>query len=384
MYKPVLITGASSGIGEAAAVHLAHEGFRVFAAARDPKKLDGLSGLGEGRITPVKMDVADEASISDAFAEIAAAGAALYGLVNNAGISVTGPVEQVALEDWRRQYETNVFGVANVIRAALPQMREAGAGRIVMIGSVAGRIASPFMGAYASSKHAVEGLSDSLRRELRQAEAERGRTEWVTDECQRLVDKALADPDPDTAWWRIKEARRLKGRAAAVAQEVAKWREAQARADDRPVRTVLPDLALASIAQRPPKDERALGKIRGLRERGLAKSHRAGLLQAVADGLALDLDAVRTKTTVAVPSEYRPAVPLLMSWVSQRARQLDLDPAVLATRNDLEDFLRGDEDGRLATGWRRTALADDLDALLSGRGSLAFEPGTGLVMRLGD
>ena len=214
--------------------------------------------------------------------------------------------------------------------------------------------------------------------------AERGRTEWVTDECQRLVDKALADPDPDTAWWRIKEARRLKGRAAAVAQEVAKWREAQARADDRPVRTVLPDLALASIAQRPPKDERALGKIRGLRERGLAKSHRAGLLQAVADGLALDLDAVRTKTTVAVPSEYRPAVPLLMSWVSQRARQLDLDPAVLATRNDLEDFLRGDEDGRLATGWRRTALADDLDALLSGRGSLAFEPGTGLVMRLGD
>lgn len=167
MHKPVLITGAASGIGEATAVHLAHKGFKVFASALTKEELNAVSGLGEGRITPLALDVTDEASIAAALEEIKAAGATLYGLVNNAGISITGPIEEVPLEDWRRQFETNVFGVANVIRAVLPQMREAGAGRIVTIGSVAGRIASPFMGVYASSKHAVEGLSDALRRELR-------------------------------------------------------------------------------------------------------------------------------------------------------------------------------------------------------------------------
>ena len=166
MHQPVLITGASSGIGEACAVHLAHKGFRVFAAARRLDKLKGVSSLAGGRITPVEMDVADEASVAYAVKTIAEEGAMLYGLVNNAGVSVMGPVEEVPLAEWRRQYETNVFGLTTVTRAVLPQMRAAGAGRIVNIGSVAGRIAAPFQGAYASSKHAVEGLSDALRREL--------------------------------------------------------------------------------------------------------------------------------------------------------------------------------------------------------------------------
>lgn len=166
MYQSVLVTGASSGIGEATAVHLAHKGFRIFAAARNYDKLKTLSGLGGGRITPLVIDVADEASIADALAEISASGGALYGLVNNAGVGVMGPVEEVPPADWRRQYETNVFGLINVTRAVLPQMRAAGRGRIINIGSLAGRIAAPFQGVYASSKHAVEGLSDALRREL--------------------------------------------------------------------------------------------------------------------------------------------------------------------------------------------------------------------------
>ena len=166
MHQSVLITGASSGIGEATAVHLARRGFRVFAAARRVKKLHDLTGLAEGRITPVAMDVTDEASVARGVETIAETGARLYGLVNNAGVSVMGPLERLPLEAWRRQYETNVFGLMTVTRAVLPQMREAGAGRIVNIGSVAGRIAPPFQGVYASSKHAVEGLSDSLRREL--------------------------------------------------------------------------------------------------------------------------------------------------------------------------------------------------------------------------
>lgn len=167
MLKPVLVTGASSGIGEASAVHLARKGFRVYAGARRIQKLAPLEGLGEGRITALALDVTDEASIAAALQRIAEDGKPLYGLVNNAGISVTGPLEEVPLSEWRRQFETNVFGLMNVTRAMLPQMREAREGRIVNIGSMTGRIVSPFMAVYGASKHAVEGLTDGLRRELR-------------------------------------------------------------------------------------------------------------------------------------------------------------------------------------------------------------------------
>ena len=166
MHQSVLSTGASSGIGEECAVYLAHKGFRVFAAARRIDKLNGLTAVGAGKITPVQMDVTDAASIDAALARIKDEGVTLYGLVNNAGAALMGPVERLALDDWRALFETNVFGLVAVTQAVLPQMRAAGRGRIVNIGSLTGRIASPFQGAYAASKHAVEGLSDSLRREL--------------------------------------------------------------------------------------------------------------------------------------------------------------------------------------------------------------------------
>ena len=220
-------------------------------------------------------------------------------------------------------------------------------------------------------------LHDRLRADLE----ERGRLAWVRSECEALVRRALADPDPDTAWWRVKEARRLRGRAAAVAQEVARWRETHAAETDRPLRTVLPDLALAGIAQRPPRTIDALTSVRGLRDRGIPKALRGELLDAIERGRELDLDHVRVPESSPVPAELRAALPLLMSWVSQRARELHLDPAVLATRGDLEAFLRGDEDNRLATGWRAEALASDIEALLAGRASLSFAKGVGLVLR---
>ena len=166
MHQSVLVTGASSGIGEATAVHLAHKGFRVFAAARRLEKLQELTAVGHGRISALEMDVTDEASISAAIQKIADEGLTLFGVVNNAGVSVMGPIETTPLSEWRRQYETNVFGVVNVVRAVAPQMRAAGRGRIVNIGSVAGRVAPPFQGVYASSKHAVEGLTDAMRIEM--------------------------------------------------------------------------------------------------------------------------------------------------------------------------------------------------------------------------
>lgn len=220
-------------------------------------------------------------------------------------------------------------------------------------------------------------LHDILRQDLER----RGRLAWVRSECAALVERALTDSDPDTAWWRVKEARRLRGRAAAVAQEVARWREQHAAASDRPLRTVLPDLALAGIAQRPPRTIDALTSVRGLRDRGLPRAVRDDLMAAIQRGLELDLDEVRIPESTPVPGELRGAVPLLMSWVAQRARELDLDPAVLATRGDLEQFLAGDPSSRLSRGWRAEALAADVEALLDGRASLSFDRGKGLVLR---
>ncbi|MEM6414094.1 MAG: SDR family oxidoreductase [Pseudomonadota bacterium] len=166
MLKPVLVTGASSGIGEATAIHLSRKGFNVFAGARRFETLKALEGLGQGGITAVKLDVTDPNSIRQAINDINEKAGPLYGLVNNAGIAVPGPVEDVDIDGWRRQFETNVFSVVAMSQAVIPQMRAAGAGRIINIGSVAGRVAAPFMGVYASSKHALEGVSDAMRREL--------------------------------------------------------------------------------------------------------------------------------------------------------------------------------------------------------------------------
>jgi len=223
-------------------------------------------------------------------------------------------------------------------------------------------------------------LHDRLRADL---EA-RGRLGWVRSECDALVARSLEPNDPTTAWWRVKEARRLRGTAAAVAQELAAWRERHAAETDRPLRSVLPDLALAGIAQRPPSTVEDLVKIRGLRDRGIPKGVRDDVLAAVERGRALPADQVAYPEAKPVPAELRAAVPLLMSWVAQRARELDLDPAVLATRGDLEAFLRGDDDGRLAAGWRAEALAQDVADLLEGRAGLSFAKGEGLVLRAVD
>jgi len=159
----VVITGASTGIGRATALRLARGGFDVLAGVR--REEDGAALRGEdGRIEPVLVDVTDAAQVA-ALAE-RVAGAPLAGLVNNAGIAVAGPLEGIPLDDVRRQYEVNVFGLLAVTQALLEPIR-AGHGRIVNIGSIGGRINTPFVGPYSSSKAAVRSLSAALRRELR-------------------------------------------------------------------------------------------------------------------------------------------------------------------------------------------------------------------------
>jgi NAD(P)-dependent dehydrogenase (short-subunit alcohol dehydrogenase family) len=159
----VVITGASTGIGRASALRLARAGFDVLAGVR--REEDGAALRAEdGRIEPVLVDVTDGGQVAALAQRVG--GAPLAGLVNNAGIAVAGPLEGVPLDEIRRQYEVNVFGLLAVTQALLEPIRT-GRGRIVNVGSIGGRINTPFVGPYSSSKAAVRSLSASLRRELR-------------------------------------------------------------------------------------------------------------------------------------------------------------------------------------------------------------------------
>jgi NAD(P)-dependent dehydrogenase (short-subunit alcohol dehydrogenase family) len=163
----VVVTGASTGIGNACALHLDRIGFRVFAGVRRDEDAERLRSQGSDRLTPVKLDVTDAESIRAAADQVTAALGAepLSGLVNNAGIAVSGPVEYLPIEEVRKQLEVNFIGQVAVTQAFLPLLRRSH-GRVVNIGSVGGEVAVPFLSPYAASKHALEGFSDSLRREV--------------------------------------------------------------------------------------------------------------------------------------------------------------------------------------------------------------------------
>lgn len=162
----VLVSGASSGIGRACALRLEATGFTVFAGVRGPDAAARLSEETGERVTPVQLDITEPDSIREAAAAVAAASAGrLAGVVNNAGRVVSGPLECVSIDSVRAQLEVNTVGHLAVTQAFAPLLR-AGTGRVVNVGSVAGRFGQPFLGPYVASKHALEGLTDCLRREL--------------------------------------------------------------------------------------------------------------------------------------------------------------------------------------------------------------------------
>ena len=161
--KSILITGASSGIGRAAAEYLSSQGFHVYAGARGGGSLAQLGTI--PNVTPVKLDVTSPDDIAGVQETIQEKGTGLFGLVNNAGITRVGPLMDLDTQDLREQYEVNFFGVHEVTRAFFPLLLQA-RGRVVMISSDSGFFATPFVGPYCSSKFALEGYSDSLRREI--------------------------------------------------------------------------------------------------------------------------------------------------------------------------------------------------------------------------
>lgn len=164
--KNLLVTGASTGIGEACALHFDRLGWKVYAGVRKEADGDSLRGQGSANLTPVMIDVTDQAHIDAVAKLLAEAGGGLDGLVNNAGIGRGGPLEYLDLDEWRNQLEVNVIGQVAVTKAMLPAIRAA-TGRIVFIGSIGGRLGSPLMGPYNASKFAIEGIGHALRQELK-------------------------------------------------------------------------------------------------------------------------------------------------------------------------------------------------------------------------
>jgi NAD(P)-dependent dehydrogenase (short-subunit alcohol dehydrogenase family) len=171
--QSVVITGASTGIGWATAKLLLDRGFRVFGSVRKQADADRLKGEFGPNFTPLLFDVTDEAAVLAAAREVRAAlnGETLFGLVNNAGVAVAGPVLELAADEFRRQMDVNVIGPIIATQAFGPLLGsdpslKGKPGRIVMMSSVAGKNGNPLMSAYSASKFAIEGLSESLRREM--------------------------------------------------------------------------------------------------------------------------------------------------------------------------------------------------------------------------
>ncbi|MBW3555645.1 MAG: ribonuclease D [Actinobacteria bacterium] len=216
-----------------------------------------------------------------------------------------------------------------------------------------------------------------LHAELTRRLEDCGRLDWAAQECEVLRQRGHLPQDPDTAWWRIKDSRSLRGPARGVAQEVAAWRERRAAVLDRPPRLVLPDLALLGIAHRMPDSPAGLRDIRGLDGRYLRSDAAEELLAAVARGRRLARKELRLPVSDELERNLRPAVTLVSAWVSQLAQELRIDPVLLATRADLLALLRGDRAARLGTGWRATLVGDRIRQLVDGRAALAFRPGRG-------
>ena len=226
--------------------------------------------------------------------------------------------------------------------------------------------------AAADVAHLLE-VAASLRAKL----VERGRLTWAEDECEQLRQRWPLRRDPDESWWRIKEARQLRGRAARVAQTLAAWRERYAVETDQPPRFVLPDLALIGIAQRPPRSDQELRNVRGIDGRHLRGGQAEAILGAIEVAATMPASALRLPPSRhELDRDLRPAATVASAWVAQLGRDLEIDTSLLATRTDIEDFLLDEPDARLRHGWRKEAVGDRLRRLVDGEAALAIDDAT--------
>ncbi len=212
-------------------------------------------------------------------------------------------------------------------------------------------------------------ISDILQKDLHA----RGRLEWAEEECELLRERADSGRSPEAAWLKIKEVRRMDGRPRALAQAIARWREEYASRQNQPVRHVLSDLGVAVVAQRMPESVAQLREIRGVEPRNLRKGADKDLLAFLDEIRGAKLAIAPTSRPTKLEPALKPAVSLITSWAAQHAVESDLDPALVATRSDIEALLRGDPDCRALKGWRAGIIAAPVQQLLAGAAAVAFD-----------
>jgi len=218
--------------------------------------------------------------------------------------------------------------------------------------------------AYAASD--VEHLL-AIESALRERAAEAGVLDWVEEECERLRCKPSGPGEPETAWWRIKGSRSLRGKTRGVAQEVAAWRERVAQARDIPPRFVLSDLALAGIVHRPPATVEQRREVRGIDGRAVRDGTAAAIVAAAQAGAALAPDRLRLPPAGESVDEGRGSrTALALALVAQIADERGIEPTLLATRTDVQLLASGRASGRLASGWRGELVGSALRRLLDG------------------
>ena len=232
----------------------------------------------------------------------------------------------------------------------------------------------PAQPAYAASdvEHLLE-IQDIL---IDQLEAN-GRLAWADDECELVRLKGVSVRKPEQAWLRIKEARSLGARARTAAQQLAAWREETAQERNIPVRHVLPDLAIVALAQKAPSSPGDVSKTRGMERRSVSKRDAAEIVRVIAAAKDMDPPPTQPRKSNGGP-DLRPAVTLIAAWMSQYADDMNLDPAMLGSRNDIEEFVRSG-DSRLAHGWRNDLAGSAIRSLLAGDAAVAFD-GDGRVI----
>lgn len=206
------------------------------------------------------------------------------------------------------------------------------------------------------------------------------RQDWALEACEELRTEYRGPRDPADAWRRIKEIRHLRSSALAIAQAVASWREVKAIELDQTPRFILSDLGVVGVAGAAPTSVDELRSLRGVDGRNLRGGMAEELLVVVADSKGLTPTKAPSSNVPEMPAELRPALPLVSAWVSQRARDLELETSLLATRSDLEDLLRGVPDARLTVGWRAEIVGEPIRRLVEGEATLAFDRTVGLVL----
>lgn len=217
-----------------------------------------------------------------------------------------------------------------------------------------------------------------LRAVLEERLAAAGRLEWAYEESE--LHRRVRRPDVAAAWWRLKGWRQLRGRSRGVAQELAAWRETTAMRVDKPARRVLADEVILLLADRPPTSVRDMPKSRLFDARRLSAETVDELLVAVGRGLALDRSGLRLPPDTDLPSSLQPLAGLLAAWVAQQSRDLSVEASLIATRTDIESFLRGVPDNRLQRGWRAELIGATAGRIVAGKAAVAYDGKGRLVL----